>query len=65
MIYKFRNDYSELVHPRILEAIGKYASEQNVPYGLDYHSENAAKYIKDYNIIRVHDVSLHYPLKFL
>lgn len=43
----FRNDYSEVAHPRILEALSKYVKEQNTPYGLDYHSENAAKYIRN------------------
>ena len=42
----FRNDYSVLVHPRILEAIIKYQNEVNNAYGLDYHTENAKKYIK-------------------
>ena len=43
----FRNDYSELVHDRILEAICKYKNETNIPYGCDYHSKNAEKYILD------------------
>ena len=46
IIMSFRNDYSVLVHPRILEAIIKYQNEVNIPYGLDYHSENAKKYIR-------------------
>ncbi len=44
---QFRNDYCELAHPRILEALSKYALEQNEAYGLDYHSKNASKYIKE------------------
>ena len=47
MAAKFRNDYSVLAHPRIIDAISKYSDEVNVTYGLDYHSENAAKYIKN------------------
>ena len=43
---QFRNDYCELAHPRILKALSDYSNEQNIAYGLDYHSENAAKYIK-------------------
>lgn len=43
----FKNDYSELGHSRILSALNKYSSEQNVPYGLDYHSANAKRYILD------------------
>ena len=43
----FRNDYSEHAHPRIIEALARYQDEQNTPYGLDYHSLNAEKRIKD------------------
>ena len=43
----FRNDYSELAHPRIIEALARYQGEQNTPYGLDYHSSNASKKIKE------------------
>ena len=41
----FRNDYSELAHPRILDALKRYEDEQNTPYGLDEHSLNAEKMI--------------------
>ena len=43
----FKNDYSELAHPRIIEALIRYQDEQNVPYGLDVHSLNAEKRIKE------------------
>ena len=43
---QFRNDYSELAHPRILKALSDYSNEQNEAYGLDYHSKNASDYIK-------------------
>ena len=43
----FKNDYSELAHPRILEALTRFQAEQNTPYGLDYHSMNASKRIKE------------------
>lgn len=43
----FKNDYSELGHPRILDALYKYSNEQNTPYGFDYHSNNAKQYILD------------------
>ena len=42
----FRNDYGVLAHPKILEAICKYGSEENTPYGHDTHSRNAAKAIR-------------------
>lgn len=47
MSYSFKNDYSVLAHPRILEALSKCSLEENIPYGLDKHSENASKYIKE------------------
>lgn len=46
-MHQFRNDYSELAHEKILKALTKYSTEQNVAYGLDYHSENAANLIKE------------------
>ena len=46
MAYQFKNDYSELAHPDILNALMKYSKEQNVTYGLDYHSKNAEELIK-------------------
>ena len=42
----FRNDYSYLAHPRILDALARFANEENVAYGLDKHSENAERLIK-------------------
>ena len=46
MGYKFTNDYSELCDERILEALSQNLGEQNVAYGLDRHSLNAARLIK-------------------
>ncbi|BDH62386.1 amino acid lyase [Lysinibacillus sp. PLM2] len=46
MKYSFRNDYSELCHPEILEALLKASKEQNSGYGLDVHTENAKNLIK-------------------
>lgn len=43
----FRNDYGVLAHPRMLEALNKCIDETNLPYGLDIHSENAKKLIKE------------------
>lgn len=45
MHHQFRSDYTELADSRILEALKKYSLEQNIPYGFDYHSANASKYI--------------------
>lgn len=43
----FRNDYSELAHDTVLEALLKAKDEQNVGYGLDTHSLNAAMMIQE------------------
>ncbi|QCR33072.1 low specificity L-threonine aldolase [Lysinibacillus sp. SGAir0095] len=47
MKYSFKNDYSELCHPDILEALLKASNEQNNGYGLDKHSEDAKKLIRE------------------
>lgn len=47
MRHLFRNDYSEICHPAILRAIERVMDEQNVGYGLDRHSEQAAMRIRD------------------
>ena len=59
MPYQFKNDYSELAHPRIIEALAKYNSEQNIPYGEDYHSENAKKRIREIFSLK-EDTSIHF-----
>ncbi|HHX78220.1 MAG TPA: aminotransferase class I/II-fold pyridoxal phosphate-dependent enzyme [Acholeplasmataceae bacterium] len=46
MKYSFRNDYSELAHPKILELMIKSANEQNIGYGLDVHSDRAKSLIE-------------------
>ena len=47
-MYSFKNDYSELAHPRILELLNKYAIEQNSGYGHDDHTKRAIEYIKSH-----------------
>lgn len=42
----FRNDYSEIAHPRILEKLLECATTQNDGYGLDAHSAAAADSIR-------------------
>lgn len=42
----FRNDYSEIAHPRILQKLTDCAYTQNDGYGLDTHSQAAAGYIR-------------------
>lgn len=43
----FQNDYSEIGHPRMLEALKNIALEQNTTYGQDQYSEKAAGLIRD------------------
>jgi threonine aldolase len=47
MKYSFRNDYSELCHPELLDALLKASQEQNNGYGLDKHSNHAKQLIKE------------------
>lgn len=42
----FRNDYSEVAHPRILQTLLECAHTQNNGYGLDDHSRAAAESIR-------------------
>ncbi len=45
---RFENDYSEGAHQRILDMLVDTNMEQTPGYGMDYHCDNARKYIKDY-----------------
>lgn len=57
MKYSFRNDYSELAHPKIFEFMVKTVNEQNIGYGLDVHSDRAKLLIKKH--IKK-DVDIHF-----
>ena len=46
MAHKFTNDYSELVHKDILDALLENLNKQHIAYGLDSHSANAKELIK-------------------
>ena len=46
-MHKFRNDYCEIAHDAVLKAILDNKEHQFVGYGLDEHSQNASKMIKD------------------
>ncbi len=54
----FKSDYFELGHPRLIEALGKAAMEQNKPYGHDVYSEKAAGLIRELADSRNADVHL-------
>lgn len=47
MSHKFTNDYSELVHKDILDALYANINKQHTAYGLDEHSKHAKEKIKD------------------
>ena len=46
MKYSFRNDYSEIAHPRVLQALADVGRVQFEGYGLDEFSRRAADLIK-------------------
>ena len=45
--YNFKNDYSELVHPKVLEKLASIGTAQFEGYGLDEYSEIAKNLIKE------------------
>lgn len=47
MIYSFKNDYSSIAHPLVIKKLIECQNEQNVGYGLDFHTENAKLLIQD------------------
>ena len=47
MKYSFKNDYSEMVHPKILEALAAVGNTQFEGYGLDEFSDTAANLIRE------------------
>jgi len=54
--YSFKNDYSEMAHPAVLEALAAIGTKQFEGYGLDEYSEDAAKLIRKKIINRNADV---------
>lgn len=57
-MHSFKNDYSEIAHPKILEFMMNNHLEKNIGYGLDKHSEKAKTYIKRH--IRRDDIDIHF-----
>lgn len=55
--WNFRNDYSQIAHPEILNHLMKYRFEDFSGYGLDYVSTNASTLIKN-NFKK--DVDIHF-----
>lgn len=56
-MHSFKNDYSEIAHPKILEYMMNVGSEKNIGYGQDKHSERAISYIKKH--LEREDVDIH------
>ena len=46
MKFNFKNDYSEMAHPKILEALSAIGNKQFEGYGLDEYSASAAELIR-------------------
>jgi threonine aldolase len=46
MKYSFRNDYSEIAHPKVIQRLMEYSSEQNIGYAEDKHTLNAINIIR-------------------
>ena len=58
----FRNDYSELAAPEVMEHLAEYAGTQIVGYGLDEHSARAAEYIlRDFGLTK-DEAEVHFVL---
>jgi len=45
--YSFENDYSELVHPTVLNALSAFGTKQFKGYGLDAYSARAIELIRE------------------
>ena len=58
MKYSFKNDYSEMAHPRIIEALTAVGTSQFEGYGLDNYSIDAAKLIQ--TKINAPDADIHF-----
>lgn len=46
-MFNFRNDYSDICYPEILDAIKENLDQINPGYGVDHHSKNAERLIKE------------------
>lgn len=57
-MHSFKNDYSEIAHPKILEFMIGLGLEKNIGYGEDKHSKLAMDYIKEH--IKREDVDIHF-----
>lgn len=53
-----RNDYSQIAHPKILQALTDHCLEDNEGYGLDKHSKKAEQKIKE--LLACSDCDVHF-----
>ena len=58
MKHSFRNDYSEMAHPKILNALLQVGEKQFSGYGLDDYSSNATNLIR--NIFNAPSADVHF-----
>jgi threonine aldolase len=58
MKYSFKNDYSEIAHHNIMEALAKLQMEQLDGYGLDTYSEKARMLLK--KLLHNEKVDIHF-----
>ena len=56
--YSFKNDYSELAHPKVLEKLSSIGNTQFEGYGLDVFSKKAADLIR--NKINMQSADVHF-----
>jgi len=56
--YSFRNDYSELAHPQVLQALSAVGTKQFEGYGLDEYSLRAGELVK--SMIRNDSAGVHF-----
>lgn len=54
----FKNDYSQIAHSSIIEALSELSTESNNGYGLDKHSEHATELIK--KLLECDKIDVHY-----
>ena len=54
----FHNDYNEMCHPVVLEALNNFAGAQNVGYGVDDHCKQAADIIR--KLCANEDLAVHF-----
>ena len=59
-MYRFKDDYSELAHPRILQALLKAGLEQDEGYGHDRHCAAAQENIKKHLGAYADKVDIHF-----